>query len=170
MATRHTAERLATPRRFREAITVRSAPIMARLAECERRDAFLALFANAPRKPDAIYEYQRSHCRLQLPDEKQRALIHEGIRAGYITRDQIVAYRATQLLDDLSAFAGSESAADALYVAFMTEAADAVEHNTIAHGMPTPDNVARAAQETRELVAVAQMRVAVLSGVTGSAA
>lgn len=162
--TRKHADRLATVPHFREAIAVRPARLTERLAEAGRRDAFLALFANAPRKPDAIYELSRAEPRALLPDERQRRMIHEGIRDGYISRDQIVAYRAMQLLDDLAQFAGSQSAADALYVAFMKEAAEAVEAQTMAHGVPTPENKATAARETDDLVAVASMRVAMLRG------
>jgi hypothetical protein len=165
MSTQTSSERLAALPTFRESVAkgYRAAPILERLAEAERRDAFLALFANAPRKPDAIYEFQRSHCRLQLPDEKQRTLIHDGIRAGYITREQIVAYRATQLLDDLASFADTTDAADALYVAFMRESAEAVEAATYAHGIPTPQTKQNAAQQIKELVAVGSMHVARLA-------
>jgi hypothetical protein len=163
MATESHRDRLAAIPSFRERITVRHAPLTERLAARARLDAFVALFANAPRKPDAIYELQRSEPRSGLPDERQRRLIHEGIRAGYITRDQIVAYRATQLLDDLSTFGRSSDAADALYVAYMTETAEAVEAQTVARGVKSGEAREAAIRETREAIAVAEMQVAALA-------
>lgn len=163
MSTQLRGERLAALPRFREAVTIRPAGLTERLAEMARRDAFLALFVNAPRKPEAIYELQRSGCRTQLPGERQRRLIHDGIRAGYITREQVIQYRASQLQDDLAAFGGTIEPDEAVYVAFMTETAEAVDAATKAKGLPTRENVERCIAETREAIAVAEIKVATLS-------
>lgn len=114
--TEQSGERLATHRNeaFRKAITVRSAPITARLEQRRRLVAFCELFSDASRKPDAIYDLQRSEPRCGLPDEKQRSLIHQGIREGYITRDRLIRYRLSQILDDLEQFGIQGEPADAL--------------------------------------------------------
>jgi hypothetical protein len=149
---------------LRQAITVRTAALTQRLiAEQElkqRRDAFVALFANAPRKPDALYELTRAEPRsVVIGDEKQRRLIHEGICAGYITREQVIRYRASQVRDDLAQFADARQADDTLFCALMTEAGEMVEAQVVARSMPTSSNVERAVRETDEAIAVAMVYV-----------
>jgi hypothetical protein len=150
MSTRSITDRPATVRSFRETITVHPAHLTDRLAASRRKDAFVALFARYERKPDAIYDLTRAEPRCQLPDEKQRALIHDGIRASVITREQIIQYRAAQLIDDLAQFPGAEAVADAQYIPLMTEIAECVEALALVRGVPTPTNVERARKEASE--------------------
>ena len=160
-ATRFHGPRLetpATPDRFREQIVVRSRQLADRLMGRDRLDAFVALFANAPRKPDALNELTRAEPRLKgLYDERHRALIHEGIKAGYITREQVIRYRASQVRDDLAAFPDARQADDTLFCALMSEAGEMVEAQVNARGMPTRENVAHAVKQTDELISVAQL-------------
>lgn len=162
MSTQQQGGRLATspnPQSFRDSITVHSAPVAARINERRRLIAFCDLFRHYPRKPDAIYELQRSAPRSQLPGERERALIHDGIAQGYISRDMVVAYRTAQLADDLGAFPGSHDVEDATYCALFREVGEAVEAITIAHGLPTEANHEEAARQAREAAAVMEMHV-----------
>lgn len=138
------------------------ARITPRLEMRRRLVALVELFTDAPRKPAAIYDVTRRAPRCQLPDEKHRALIHDGIRAGLISRERIVRYRAQQLLDDFAQFPDEASAKDALYVRLMFEAADCVKAQTVAQGMPTEGNCLDAVRETRELIAVAELQCCAL--------
>lgn len=157
MATRHHMAPLA-----RHQITIRGAPITARLAERRRLVAFAELFQHAARKPDALYALTRKEPRCALPDEKQRQMIHDGIREGVISREQIIRYRATQLLDDLAAFPDAGSAAEALYVPMVREIAQALDAQTVAHGVPTPANQDTAVRESKEAIAVLELHCAAL--------
>jgi hypothetical protein len=162
MATREVPARLAATQKYRESITVRSATITHRLAERARLDAFLAMWANATPKPAWYYEFTRGEQRRNHPSERERALIHDGARQGTITREQVIAYRTSQLLDDLSVFGHTEETADALYIAFMREAGEAVEAVTLERGLPTPENVGNSIRQMRDVIAVAEMRVSSL--------
>jgi hypothetical protein len=153
MATRQHPERPATLRTYRETITVHPARLTDRLAASRRKDAFIALFVRYERKPDAIYELTRAEPRCQLPDEKQRALIHAGITDGMISRQQIIQYRAAQLIDDLAQFPDAHIVADAQYVPLMTEIAECAEALTVARGIPTPANIETAKREAAEAAA-----------------
>jgi hypothetical protein len=154
-------ERLATLPTFREQIRVKSAAIIERLGERRRIEALQTLFANAKRKPAEIHELQTVPRKRRLPDHIEHELIHEGIRAGHITRQQIVAYRASQLIDDLSAFPGATEADDTTYSTLMHEVGEAVDWLTVARGLPTPENVARSEKEALEAAAAMQLHVEV---------
>lgn len=163
MSTEHRGSRLAShpnqsDRTFREQITIKQGDVTERLAARRRLVAFVELFADAPRKPDAIYDLTRAEPRCQLPDEKKHRLIHQGIKDGVISRERLIRYRATQLLDDLAAFPDAGTPAEALYVPFMKELAEAVDAQTVARGVPTPANVDHAVRETREAIVVAEFR------------
>lgn len=163
-ATRNFATRLETLSHddvsFRQSITVRTAQIAERLVCQRRKDAFVELFSNASRKPDALNELTRAEPRIKgLYDDRHRTLIHDGIRAGYITREQVIRYRASQVRDDLAAFPDARQADDTLFCALMTEAGEMVEAQVVARGQPTPENVERAVRETDEAISVAAMYV-----------
>jgi hypothetical protein len=81
-------------------------------------------------------------------------MIHEGIRAGHITRDQIVAFRAAQLIDDLAVFPGATDADDATYCALMREVGEAVEAVTVHRGLPTTESADRMTREALEAAAI----------------
>lgn len=162
MATRNHTERLATTQIFREQVRVRHAPISARLAESDRIDRFLALWKDVTPKPEWSYEFTRGEDRRRHPAELERKLLHAGIAAGEITKEAVIAYRAAQLHDDLKAFGGNVEPGEALYVEFMTQAAEAVEAETVAKGMPTPQNISNAIRQLDDVVAVGALRVATL--------
>ena len=155
-STEFRAARLATQR----ALTIPEHP---RLVRRRRLAAFVELFNDAPRKPDALYELQRAEPRVKgLPDDRQREIIHDGIRAALISRERIIRYRAQQLLDDFRQFPDEASATDVTYTRLMLEEAEAIEAQTIAHALPTPSNIDAAIRETRELVAVAELECRIL--------
>lgn len=161
MATRQHEDRLATIPTYRERIRVPAAKLSERLGSFSRRlEALQRLFVDAPRKPYELHELQCKHPKRLMPDEVLRTMIHEGIRAGHITREQVVAYRASQLIDDLSAFPGATNADDATYSALMHEVGDAVAAVTVHHGLPTAENHARMTKEALEAAATLQLHVA----------
>jgi hypothetical protein len=133
-----------------------------RLTYITRRDAFVAVFANAPTKSRELIELTRSQPRCALPDEKQRRMIHTGIRAGYVTREQCVRFRLAQLIDDLGQFPAEGSAHETLYRLLMKETGEMVDWQTIARGTPTTENRARAVQETRENIAIEELQIAAM--------
>jgi hypothetical protein len=133
-----------------------------RLQYRRRLIALCDLFSDAPRKPDAIYALQRKEPRCQLPDEKLRSLIHEGIRDGKISRERLIRFRALQLIDDFQQFSDEATAEDVLYVRAMLEHAEAIEAQTIAHTMPNDSNRAAALRETRECIAMQELLCAVV--------
>jgi hypothetical protein len=159
MSSHRIGERLATLPTFRDQITVRSAPLLERLGFTRRLEALQALFVNAPRKPTELHELQTVPPKRRLPDEIQHQMIHEGIRAGHITRGQIIAYRASQLIDDLSAFPGAHDADDATYCVLMQEVGEAVEAVTVDHGLQTDETRDRMRREVLEGAAVMLLHV-----------
>jgi predicted lipase len=155
-------ERLATLPTFREQIRVKSAPITERLGNHTRRlEALQALFVNARRKPTELYELQCEAPKRRFPDEILRAMIHEGIRAGHITKSQVVAFRASQVIDDLSVFPDVTETEQATYCALMQEVGEAVEAVTVHHGLPTAEHADRMEREVSEAAATMQMHVAI---------
>lgn len=165
MSTEFRGQRLETlriPRTTGQGIgIVAPAALTERFAQLARRDAFVALFVGAKRKPDAIYDLQQG--KTKLPDERQRELIHEGIRAGYITREQVVNYRLAQTADDLAQFPTGYTPQEAIFVQCVTEFAEAMEKITLAATLPTETNVTNAIRETREALLVGELHVAALS-------
>lgn len=155
MATRQFGSPLAGHRNIRESVVIRTAPLADRLAVGDRKMEFLKLWADAKRKPDDVYELSRGEPRRSLPDEKQRSMIHRDIRAGLISRDRLIAYRRSQLLDDLAQFPDSAPLSEVLHVVFMTETAQMVEAHTLARGMPTPENERAKVKETQDVLALA---------------
>lgn len=131
-----------------------------RLSYRRRVVAFCELWQDAKRKPDAIYQLQRAEPRAKLYSERERQLIHDGIRAGMISRERLVRYRLTQLLDDLAQFPGSTPVTDHLYAAAMREVGQAVEAQTLAHALATDEARTTAIRETREAVAAQELLVA----------
>lgn len=147
----------------RQRVTRGGGRVSPQIEERRRLVAFAELFADAPRKPDALHALTRREPRCQLPDEKQRSMIHDGIRAGVVSRERIVRYRATQLLDDLAQFGDTDAdAVDVCYVRAMIEIAEAVEAQTVARALPTDANRLAAVRETREAVAELQCHVLTL--------
>lgn len=134
-----------------------------RIQHRRRLIAFVDLFAEAARKPDAVYALTRKHPRCKLPDDRQRDIIHQGIRDGMIARARIIRYRAAQLLDDLAQFPEESCPNDLTYVSMMYEVAEAVQAQTIAHGLPTEGNITAAIRETRESIAVAELQCSFLA-------
>jgi hypothetical protein len=128
----------------------------------ERRDQFAALFADAHPKPPEIIAITRAEPRTKLYDERQREIIHAGIRAGMISRERLIRYRAQQLLDDLAQFHDQASAGDVMYVRAMLETAEMVEAQTVARALPTETNRMTALRETREAIAVAELMCVIL--------
>lgn len=159
MATRFTRAPLAGHRNqsttFRDSITIRHAPVADRLRAGDRKAAFLALYADAKRKPDDVYELSRAEPRCALPNEKERGMLHRDIRAGLIPRDRLVAYRRAQLLDDLAQYPDSAPATEVLHVELMTQTAEMVHACTVAEGMPTLANRRAKVKETRDVLALA---------------
>lgn len=139
---------------------ITTAPLTQRFAEIARRDAFLALFQHAKRKPQAIYDLQQH--KTKLPAERERELIHDGIREGYITREQVVNYRLAQTADDLGQFPTGYTPQEAMFVQVVTEFAEAMEALTLANGIPSRENCERAAKETREALLVGELHVAAI--------
>lgn len=162
MATKSPGRRLAPAPNFRDRLAVHSAPITREIAERRRRVAFCELFTDATRKPPFVYELQRRDPRHALPDARQHALIHEGIREGYITRERIIRYRAMQLLDDLAAFPNHTPANERLLAQMLREVGEGVESAIIAEGTPSIEHQTRAARELREAGAYCELYVATI--------
>jgi hypothetical protein len=133
-----------------------------RMVYRRRLEAFRELFADASPKPAALNAITRADPRTKLYDERQREIIHAGIRDGVISRARIIRYRAEQLLDDLAQFPGDACPNDALYLQFMREAAEAVEAQTLARGVATEGTRVTALRETQELIAVAELHCAAM--------
>jgi hypothetical protein len=164
-ATRTIRERLATPQRFREQVRVRHASLGERFARIERRDAFLALFRNMPRKPDALYELTRAEDRrMQLPSEWERALIQQAIAQGHITETQIVEYCTAILNDFLAMYPEPARITEVTFTAFATETAEALEAQAKAATIGGAAAVQHAITQTREAIAAGAMLVAVQVG------
>lgn len=162
MSTKSTGRRLAPQPNFRDRVTIRSAPITAQIAQRRRRVAWCELFTDAPRKPGHIYEQQRTDPRAPLPDERQHEQIQQGIRDGYISRERIIRYRATQLLDDLSAFPNDTPANERLLAVLMREIGEGAQWAVVAEGTPSAENRTRASQELREAAALCLVHGATL--------
>lgn len=137
-------------------------PISPRIEYRRRLVAFIELFADAVRKPDAIYALTRKEPRCRLPDDKQREMIHDGIREGMISRARIIRYRAAQLLDDLAQFPEESCPKDLLYIQAMIETAEMVEALTVAQGVPTETNRVTAVREAREAIATSELHCSAL--------
>lgn len=131
-----------------------------RLSYRRRVVAFCEMWQDAKRKPDAIYQLQRKDPRAKLYAERERKVIHDGIRAGLIPRARLIRYRLTQLLDDLAQYPGTAPTTDHLYAAAMREVAEAVEAQTMAHALPTDEHRTIARTQTREAVAAQELLVA----------
>lgn len=156
------------PKNLRESAIVRTAPITRAIAERRMRVAFCELFHDAPRKPAFIHELQRRDQRVPLPDQRQRALIHDGIRSGMISRERIVRYRATQLLDDLAAFPTAAPANERLLALVMREIGEAAESAIVAESVPSGENRMRAIRESKDAVAALELHAATLERETVS--
>lgn len=162
MATRNSGSRLETRPTYREAVTIRPAPITERLAEADRRDRFVAMWADAPHKPARYYEFTREERRANIADEGQRTFIQAGLRDGAITVDRYMDYRLWQIADDLANAPGQPSLADVGFVRFVTEAAEGLDACAEQRGMPSIATNERAVKEVRELAAAAQFYGATL--------
>lgn len=138
---------------------VRSHP---RIEWRRRLNALAELFLDVARKPDALYALTRRVPRCKLPDEKLRTMIHDGIRAGQISRARLIRYRAAQLQDDFAQFPDEASSQQVLYVQLMLEQAEAIEAQTVAYAMPTEGNRVAAVRETREAITIAELQCAMM--------
>lgn len=117
------------------------------------------------RTPTPAYPWHdvtRDAPRAALPCEKERAMLHAAIRQGCTTREKIVAYRAQQLLDDFAQFPDEASPNDIMFTRLLLEQAEAIEAQTVAHGLPTEENRARAIRESREAISVMELECRVL--------
>jgi hypothetical protein len=141
-----------TPTQFhRAALASRhSEPVSPALAIRRRLVAFAELFTDAARKPDALYGLQRKEPRCQLPDEKQRTMIHDAIKAGTISPARIIRYRLFQLQDDLAQYSKPVELADVCYTHVAKELGEAVEALAVARMQPTPGNIDAARRESAE--------------------
>lgn len=163
MSTQSHGRRLApAPKNLRERAVVRSAPVTKQIAERRLRVAFCELYHDAPRKPAFIHELQRRDQRVPLPDARHRALIHEGIRAGFISRERLVRYCAAQLLDYLGVFEDHTPAQDRLLAIVMRELGEAAESAIVAESVPSGENRSRAIRESKDAIAVLELHAATL--------
>lgn len=158
MSTESHGSRLAArPNTLRDRVTVRSAAVTREIAERRRRVAFCELFSDAPRKPDYVYEQQRRHPRHPLPDARHHALILEGIREGYISRQRIMHYCAAQLIDYLDAFPSPTPASERIIAAVLREMGEGAESALVAEGTPSINNRMHGARELREAGAMCEL-------------
>ncbi len=165
-STKSPGQRLAAHPKLRDRIAVHSAPVTQQIADRRRRVAFCELFSDYQRKPDFIYELQRRDPRHPLPDARQHALIQQGIREGYISRERIIRYRATQLLADLAGFPSDTPANERLLAQVLREIGEGIEAAIVAEGTPSVEQRTHAARELREAGAYCELYVASIEGET----
>jgi hypothetical protein len=131
-------------------IAVQSAPITREIAERRRRVAFCELFTDYPREAWFIYEQQRA---IPAPAAARRAAAcahPAGTSArGYISRERIIRYRATQLLDDLARSRTTRRRTSAAR-GDAARGRRGVEKHVVAEGTPSVENCADAVREGRE--------------------
>lgn len=160
MSTETQGRRLAPAPNFRARVAVRTARISEAIESRRRRVAFCALFGDASRKPDVVYEQQRTTPRVPLPDEREHRIIDGGIREGLISRARVVRYRATQLLQNLGAFRHPAPPAERLLAHTLREVGEGAEWAIVAEGTPSTENRLRAARELREAGAMCELHAA----------
>lgn len=125
-----------------------------------RVDAFVALYADAERKPAFLYEWTRADRRVQhLYDEKMRQIIHTGIKDGLISRRAVIAFRAAQVRDDLAQFPDAKQADDTLFCALFAECGEMMEAQAQWKANPNPSTAREAVKETDDLIGVASLVV-----------
>lgn len=158
MSTESHGRRLAAApnRTFRERVVVRSAPVTREIAERRRRVAWCELWSDHPgEKPWFVADQRRADTAGRpLPDERHHRFIHDGIRDGAISRERIIRYRVTQLLDDLAAFATPAPANERLLAVLMRELGEGAQWAVVAEGTPSAENRLRASQELKEAAAL----------------
>jgi hypothetical protein len=157
MSTESQGRRLAPAPNFRARITTRTARIMEACVRRRRRVAFCEMYHDAPRKPDVVYEQQRTEPRVPLPDEREHRLIEDGIRQGLITRARLICYRATQLLDNLGGFPRPTPPTERMLAHTFREIGEATQWALVAEATPSAENRERAARELREASAMCEL-------------
>jgi hypothetical protein len=165
MSTRIFGQRLETQptKSFREQIVVRHAPLSERMAESEQRMRFVALWADAEKRPAFTYEYTREERKKAIADDRQRVLIQAGLADGSITVERYMDYRLWQIETDLAHVPSKPTLDDVSFVRFTTEAAEGIEACVEARCEPSPEKVDRAIAEMQEMVAATQLRAATIA-------
>jgi hypothetical protein len=111
-ATERSAARLETPRPAPIGNGYHSRTLVERLkvadAENEQRDRWLAMWKDADRKPDELYEFTRAaDRRAAIADNRQRKLVQRGLADGSISMERYLDYRLWQIETDLKCIPGN---------------------------------------------------------------
>jgi hypothetical protein len=109
-----------------------------------------------PQPGHAWHDITRTDPRTAMPFAKERGMIHAAIKQGCTTPDRVIAYRLAQMKDDLAQFAEAPNFVELVYVQLVTEEAEAVEAQTLAHALPTAANRDAAIRETEEASTIAR--------------
>lgn len=115
---------------------------------------------NTPTPESPWHDLTRNEPRATHPCEKERAMIANAIRQGCTTPDQVLSYYLVRLDDAMQEFSPSVRLADVCYVRLISEGAEAVEWQTKAKGLNTPETHERACRETEDVIGIAQIYVA----------
>ncbi|MDB4892190.1 MAG: hypothetical protein JWL61_4045 [Gemmatimonadetes bacterium] len=125
-------------------------PMDPRLATRRLRIAFAEVVTRTPEPSAPWYDVTRSDPRAQLPCTKERTMLHAAIRQGCTTPERIIAYRITQLQDDLAQFNETPLLEELIYQHLVREQAESIDAVSRAHAMPTPAHRDAAIRETEE--------------------
>lgn len=121
--------------------------------------AFIAIVHGARRMPDRWYGLTERNRTCSYPFEREREFIHEAIRNGCTSPDRVISYHLTRLQDDLAQFPEALDASEVLYRRLVTEQAEAIEAQTLAHALATEEARERAVRETEEAITLGQLYV-----------
>lgn len=132
-------------------------PLTPAIARRRRTVAFYEMFADASRKPSSVYALTRKEPRRKPYDEREREVIHAGIRAGQITPEGLIRYRLAQIQDDLAQFSEAPLLEELLYLQLIREEAEALDAQSRAHALPTPDSIDAAVRETEDATLVGRV-------------
>jgi hypothetical protein len=127
-----------------------------RLAARRLLIALAAVPTRTPMPGHAWHDLTRTDPRSAMPFAKERGMIHDAIKQGCTTPDRVISYRLAQMKDDLAQFAEAPNVVELVYVQLVTEEAEAVEAQTLAHALPTAANRDAALRETEEASTIAR--------------
>lgn len=125
--------------------------------------AFVDIVTGAKRMPQKWYDLTRSRA-ATFPFQRERQFIHEAIRLGCTSPNQVITWRLKQLADDLAQFSEPLDMNELFFVRLICEQADAVDAQIKAHAMPTAANREAAVAETEEATLMGRLYCALLRG------
>jgi hypothetical protein len=134
-----------------------------RFAERALRNALQAIIVDetgeqhTPSPDFPWHDNTRETPRAMLPCERERTMLRAAIRQGCTTPERVLTYFLARIADAMADFAQPVDVSALVYTRLVQEQAEALEAQSLARALPSPERWQHAVRETRDVIHAAHV-------------